>query len=136
LVLLALAKFMRLSLPKAAHAVVFSATWQEIRIRCGRDDKVRGDGSIESGCWSEGFSSISAHGVYPTTYAVWKWDRETIKTKAAITRGLRGFSLDPGQSKSGTVVLVVTRVAVTTPVNDWAIPPVVLYESSVKVPEK
>ncbi len=39
------------------------------------------------------------------------------------------------QSKSGTVVVVVTRDAVTTPVNDWVIFPVVSYASSVKVPE-
>jgi hypothetical protein len=29
---------MRLSLLKAAHAVVSSAAWQEIRVRSGRDD--------------------------------------------------------------------------------------------------
>jgi hypothetical protein len=41
------------------------------------------------------------------------------------------------QSKSGTVVLVVTRSAESTPVNDWRmIFPVVSYASSVKVPEK
>ena len=38
LVLVALAKFMRLSLLKAAQAVVSSAAWQEIRVRSGRDD--------------------------------------------------------------------------------------------------
>jgi hypothetical protein len=38
LVLVALANFMRLSLLKAAHAVVSSAAWQEIRVRSGRDD--------------------------------------------------------------------------------------------------
>ena len=38
--LVALANFMRLSLLKAAHAVVSSAAWQEIRVRFGRDDKV------------------------------------------------------------------------------------------------
>jgi uncharacterized protein YcfJ len=37
--LVALANFMRLSLRKAAHAVVSSATLQEIRVRSGRDDK-------------------------------------------------------------------------------------------------
>jgi hypothetical protein len=36
--LLALANFMRLSLMKAAHAVVSSAVWQKIRVRSGRDD--------------------------------------------------------------------------------------------------
>jgi len=36
LVLVALANFMRLSLLKAAHAVVSSAAWQEIRVRFGR----------------------------------------------------------------------------------------------------
>jgi hypothetical protein len=36
--LVALAKFMRLSLLKAAHVVVSSAAWQEIRVRSGRDD--------------------------------------------------------------------------------------------------
>jgi len=35
---MALANFMRLSLLKAAHAVVSSAAWQEIRVRSGRDD--------------------------------------------------------------------------------------------------
>jgi hypothetical protein len=40
LVLVALANFMRLSLLKAAHAVVSSAAWQEIRVRSGRDDNV------------------------------------------------------------------------------------------------
>jgi hypothetical protein len=39
LMLVALANFMRLSLRKAAHAIVSSATWQEIRVRFGRDDK-------------------------------------------------------------------------------------------------
>jgi hypothetical protein len=34
----ALANFMRLSLLKAAHAVVSSAAWQEIRVRSGRND--------------------------------------------------------------------------------------------------
>jgi hypothetical protein len=38
LVLVALANFMRLSLLKAAHAVLSSAAWQEIRVRSGRDD--------------------------------------------------------------------------------------------------
>jgi hypothetical protein len=38
LVSVALTNFMRLSLPKAAHAVVSSAAWQEIRVRSGRDD--------------------------------------------------------------------------------------------------
>jgi hypothetical protein len=37
--LVALAKFMRLSLMKAAHAVASSAAWQKIRVRSGRDDK-------------------------------------------------------------------------------------------------
>jgi hypothetical protein len=36
--LVALANFMRLSLLKAAYAVVSSAAWQEIRVRSGRDD--------------------------------------------------------------------------------------------------
>jgi hypothetical protein len=36
--LVALAKFMRLSLRKAAHAAMSSAAWQEIRVRSGRDD--------------------------------------------------------------------------------------------------
>jgi hypothetical protein len=39
LILVALANFMRLSLLKAAHAVVSSAAWQEIRVRSSRDDK-------------------------------------------------------------------------------------------------
>ena len=69
--LLALVKFMRLSLLKAAQAVVSSAVWQEIRVRqfclsivfrvskgcprnCrslgfARDDKGDGNGSIKSG---------------------------------------------------------------------------------------
>ncbi len=38
LVLVALANFMRLSLLKAAHAVLSSAAKQEIRVRSGRDD--------------------------------------------------------------------------------------------------
>jgi hypothetical protein len=38
LVLVALANFMRLSLLKAAHAVLSNAAWQEIRVRSGRDD--------------------------------------------------------------------------------------------------
>ena len=37
--LVALANPMRLSLMKAAHVVVSSAAWQEIRVRSGRDDK-------------------------------------------------------------------------------------------------
>jgi hypothetical protein len=37
--LVALANFMRLSLLKAAHAVVSMSAWQEIRVRFGRDDK-------------------------------------------------------------------------------------------------
>jgi hypothetical protein len=37
----ALANFMRLSVLKAAHAVVSSAAWQEIRVRSGRDDNFR-----------------------------------------------------------------------------------------------
>jgi hypothetical protein len=40
LVLVALTKFLRLSSPKAARAVVLTAAWQEIRVRFGRDDKV------------------------------------------------------------------------------------------------
>jgi hypothetical protein len=36
--LVALANFMRLSLPKGAHVVMSSAAWQEIRVRSGRDD--------------------------------------------------------------------------------------------------
>jgi hypothetical protein len=39
-----LANFMRFSLWKAAHAVMSSAAWQEIRVRSGRDDK--GEGSV------------------------------------------------------------------------------------------
>jgi hypothetical protein len=39
LISVALANFMPLSLQKAAHAVVSSAAWQEIRVRFGRDDK-------------------------------------------------------------------------------------------------
>jgi hypothetical protein len=35
----ALANFVRLSLMKAAYAVLSSAAWQEIRVRSGRDDK-------------------------------------------------------------------------------------------------
>jgi hypothetical protein len=38
--LVALARFLRLSLLKAAHAFVSSAAWQEIRVRSGRDDNV------------------------------------------------------------------------------------------------
>jgi hypothetical protein len=38
---MALAEFMRLSLLKAAYAVVSSAAWQEIRVRFDRDDKGR-----------------------------------------------------------------------------------------------
>jgi hypothetical protein len=38
LVLVALANFMRLSLLKAAPVAVSSASWQEIRVRSGRDD--------------------------------------------------------------------------------------------------
>ena len=38
LMLVALRNFMRLSLLKAAHAVVYRAMWQEIRVRSGRDD--------------------------------------------------------------------------------------------------
>ena len=38
LILVALSNFMRLSLLKAAHAVLSSAAWQEIRVRSGRDD--------------------------------------------------------------------------------------------------
>src|SRR5271156_4911489 len=37
--LVALAKFMRLSLRKAAHVAVVSAAWQETRVRYSRDDK-------------------------------------------------------------------------------------------------
>jgi hypothetical protein len=33
------ANFMRLSLRRGAFAVLSSAAWQEIRVRCGRDDK-------------------------------------------------------------------------------------------------
>jgi hypothetical protein len=36
--LVALSHFMRPSLRKGAHAVLFSAAWQEIRVRSGRDD--------------------------------------------------------------------------------------------------
>jgi hypothetical protein len=36
----ALANFMRLSSRKGAHAALACATWQEIRVRFGRDDKV------------------------------------------------------------------------------------------------
>ncbi|MGB8539970.1 MAG: hypothetical protein WCD57_26330, partial [Acidobacteriaceae bacterium] len=43
LMLVALANFMRLSLLKAAHAVVSRSAWQEIRVRSGGDDKARGD---------------------------------------------------------------------------------------------
>jgi hypothetical protein len=39
LILVALANTLRLSLLKAAHAVVSNAAWQEIRVRSGRDDK-------------------------------------------------------------------------------------------------
>jgi hypothetical protein len=53
--LVALANFMRLSLKKAARVVMSSAAWQEIRVRFGRDDKGKSDGSIESGCWTEAF---------------------------------------------------------------------------------
>jgi hypothetical protein len=49
----ALANFMRLSLRKAAHAVVSSATWQEIRVHFGRDDKkervAERDGTVAKG---------------------------------------------------------------------------------------
>jgi hypothetical protein len=38
--LVALSRFMRLSLRKGAHADLSSAAWQEIRVRFGRDDKV------------------------------------------------------------------------------------------------
>jgi hypothetical protein len=38
LISVALSNFMRLSLLKAAHAVVSSAAWQEIRVSFGRDD--------------------------------------------------------------------------------------------------
>ncbi|MGB8535595.1 MAG: hypothetical protein WCD57_04220, partial [Acidobacteriaceae bacterium] len=41
LMLVALANFMRLSLLKAAHAVVSRSAWQEIRVRSGRNDKER-----------------------------------------------------------------------------------------------
>ncbi len=37
--LVALTNFMRLSLRKDAQAALSSGTWQEIRVRSGRDDK-------------------------------------------------------------------------------------------------
>jgi hypothetical protein len=78
--LVALANVMRLSLMKAAPVVASRAAWQEIRVRFGRDDnfglrtefsvstkgppnrrslgfarddKGKGNGSIESDCWTE-----------------------------------------------------------------------------------
>jgi hypothetical protein len=55
--LVALAKLMQLSLRKAAHAEVSSAGWQEIRVRSGRDDRGKGNGSIGSNCLRRNFSS-------------------------------------------------------------------------------
>jgi hypothetical protein len=45
--LVALANFMRLSLQKAAHAVVAWSRVQEIRVRSGRDDKL--NAALQSG---------------------------------------------------------------------------------------
>ena len=59
--------------------------------------------------------------------------RKKVGRQAVAAQSIQSTST---QSKSGTVVVVVTRVAVTTPVNDWVIFPVVSYASSVKVPEK
>ena len=39
--LMALVRFMRLSLRKGAYAALSNAVWQEIRVRSGRDDKLR-----------------------------------------------------------------------------------------------
>ncbi len=47
LVWVALAKFLRLSLLKAAHVATSSVAWQEIRVRSGRDDKERVSFSIK-----------------------------------------------------------------------------------------
>ena len=43
--LVALSHFMRPSLRKGARAALSSATWQEIRVRFGRDDKGEGGAS-------------------------------------------------------------------------------------------
>ena len=51
--LVALASYLRLSLMKAAYAVVSGAAWQEIRVRFGRDDKAEGGASMESNCGME-----------------------------------------------------------------------------------
>jgi hypothetical protein len=48
--LVALPHFMRPSLRKGAYAALSSATWQEIRVRFGRDDKGEGSASIQIGC--------------------------------------------------------------------------------------
>jgi hypothetical protein len=42
----ALANFMRLSLLKAAHAVVSSAAWQEIRVRAPVEMTIHFDGEL------------------------------------------------------------------------------------------
>jgi hypothetical protein len=44
--LVALANLMRLSLTKAAHVVLSSAAWQEIRVRSGRDDNSEAESFI------------------------------------------------------------------------------------------
>ena len=54
------------------------------------------------------------------------------RTPAALAKPNRTFSY---QSKSPTVVLMVMRVAVTTPVNDVMLPEL-SYASSVNFPEK
>jgi hypothetical protein len=43
--LAALANFARLSLRKAAYVALGGTAMQEIRVRCGRDDKVEGSGT-------------------------------------------------------------------------------------------
>jgi hypothetical protein len=48
--LVALMKFVRLSLRRAASVVMVSAARQEIRLRSGRDDKGEGNASRENGC--------------------------------------------------------------------------------------
>ena len=47
LTLVALARFIRPSLRKGAHAALSSAAWQEIRVRSGRDDKGEGGAPIQ-----------------------------------------------------------------------------------------